>query len=169
MNYFTPDLILRGQSQDPQVVDDVERLWDNACERYRAHLDSIRSKMPSGLRHIEDHYYLHDAKIHGMGKKDRSFLIVLQLDTPPHSLLTLTYDLLRDPVVKQTALPLEYSSLPGSTAWEYDELDQDGKDPAAWHQVILLSNGWEVCLTFSNVAVQEVQSLFPVQVEVVAR
>lgn len=118
--------------------------------------------MPSVLRHIEDHYYLHDAKIHGMGARELSFLIVMQLDTPPNSLLTLSYDLLRDPNFKQVSLSEENRSLPGTIAWLYDELEQDAGDPTAWHQAILLSNGWEINLTFRNVVVQEAQTILPV-------
>ena len=93
MTYFTPDLYVRGQSLDDDVLDEVDRLWEEAGERYAAYLDTVRAEFSAGLCHIEERYYLHDAEIRGMARRGASFIITLQLDTPPHSLVTLTFDL----------------------------------------------------------------------------
>ena len=37
MKYFTPELYVRGQSEDPAVFDEVERGWDEGCDRSAAH------------------------------------------------------------------------------------------------------------------------------------
>ena len=162
MRYFTQEMIARGQSQDDKVVNEVEALWDEACERYSIYLDSVKPDMPPGLRHRVDSYYLHDAVIQGMGRQGNSFVIVLQLDTPPQSLITFTYDLVAEPIIQQNTLPPE-AGAPGKVVeWQYDEIERLPGDPVSWAQTILLSNGWEVKLHFRDVAVQEVQSLLPV-------
>jgi hypothetical protein len=94
MKYFTQDLIARGQSHDDNILNEVEALWDANCDQYVAYLDSIRDRLPPGLRHRVDNYYLHDAVIRGMGRQGRSFVIIAQLDTPPQSIITFTYELL---------------------------------------------------------------------------
>ncbi len=80
MNYFTQDLIIRGQSNDDKVLNEVEAQWDANCERYVAYLDSVRDRLPPGLRRRLDNYYLHDAVIRGMGRQRNSFVIIVQLD-----------------------------------------------------------------------------------------
>ena len=104
MNYFTRELIESGQSKDPAILNRHEELWDEACERYFKRLDNLKGGMPPGLRQLVDNYYLHDAVIRGMGQRNRSFLLVIQLDTPPESLLTFVYDLVEEPVIDKAAL-----------------------------------------------------------------
>jgi hypothetical protein len=160
MKYFTPDLYVRGQSRDPEVVDEVERLWDEAGDRYVAYLDSIRHELPPGLRFIDDHYYLHDARIRGMARQGNAFLITLQLDTPPQSLLTFTFDLLQEPAIQAGLLPPTLSQ--ADAEWLYDEWEKVEGDSPTWSMSILLSNGWEVKLHFRDVSVQEAQAILPV-------
>jgi hypothetical protein len=161
MKYFTPELIVMGRSEESQILNEQDRLWEEAGDRYVAYLDTIRPEFPSGLRKIDDSYYLHDAVIRGMGQEGRSFVIVLQLDTPPHSLLTFTYDLVDDPVIDREALPADYRSTGSVVDWQYDEIERVSGDPATWRQSVLLSNGWEVRLHFRDVKVQEAQALLP--------
>ncbi len=160
MKYFTQDLIVRGQSRDGAVLDEVETRWDEMCHRYTEYLDNIRADMPPGVRQRVNTYYLHDAVIHGMGQQRNSFVIVLQLDTPPQSMITFMYDLMSDPVIQRNTLPSELAT--GSIVqWQYDEIEMVLSSPATWRQAILLSNGWEVQLHFRDVAIQEMQSLIP--------
>src|SRR5947209_9877211 len=49
MKYFTPDLYVRGQSLDDDVLDEVDRLWEEAGERYAAYLDTVRAEFSAGL------------------------------------------------------------------------------------------------------------------------
>jgi hypothetical protein len=161
MKYFTPERIVRYGSEDATTWRAADAAWEEAGEGYVAYLDTVRSEFPAGLRKIDDSYYLHDAVIHGMGQEGRSFFIMLQLDTPPHSLLTFTYDLVGEPVIDREALPVDYRSTGGVVDWQYDEIERVPGQPATWRQSILLSNGWEVRLHFRDVAVQEVQALLP--------
>ncbi len=160
--YFTPDSIVRGQSADPKVLNEVERLWDEAGARYAAYLDAIRSDFPPGVRQMEDSYYLHDAVVRGMGQRHHSLVIVLQLDTPPNPLVTFTYDLIAEPVIDKAALPTGLFAASPIVEWQYDEIERLPGDPATWSHSILFSNGWEVRLRFRDVAVQGVQALLPV-------
>jgi hypothetical protein len=161
MKYFTPELIVRGQSADAKVLNEVERLWDEAGARYTAYLDTIRLAFPPGLRQMEESYYLHDAVVRGMGQRDRSVVIMLQLDTPPHSLVTFTYDLIADPVIDKNALPAGLFAASPIVEWQYDEIERLAGEPPTWSQSILFSNGWEVVLRFRDMNVQEVQALLP--------
>ncbi len=161
MKYFTPDLIARGQSHDSRVLNEVEALWDERCAHYNAYLASIRDELSPGLRHIEDNYYLHDAVVGSMGYRADQFVIVLQLDTPPRSLLTFTYHLVQPPQIDPHVLP-EVARSPGNIVeWHYDEIEKVPGKPPTWRQSILLSNGWEIVIHFRDVKVSEMQALLP--------
>jgi hypothetical protein len=161
MKYFTPDLVVRYGSDDPATWKAADAEWDERCQRYSAYLNSVKAELPPGLRHVEESYALHDAVVRGMGQRDRSFVIVLQLDAPPHSLLTFTYGLLGDPTIDEGALPPEVRTPEDHVEWQYDEIERVPGDPPSWSQSILFSNGWEVKLHFRDVAVQEMAALIP--------
>jgi hypothetical protein len=161
VKYFTPDLIVRGQSEDDRVLNEVEALWDERCQRYNSHLASLRDELCPGLRHIEDHYYLHDARVRGMGQRDGAFVIVLRLDTPPHSLLTFRYEVVEPPRIDRDVLPESVRSGGDSADWLYDEIEKVPGEPPTWRQSILLSNGWEIGIHFRDVKVEEMQAVLP--------
>ena len=160
MKYFTQDLIVRGQSRHDNVLNEVEALWDENCKRYAAYLDSIRDRLPPGLRHRVDRYYLHDAVVRGMGRQGNSFVIIVQLDTPPQSIVTFTYDLLSEPDIQKDTLPPEFCTGP-IVDWQYDEIEMVPNEPPSWRQSVLLSNGWELTFHFRDFSVQEVEALIP--------
>lgn len=161
MKYFTPDLIARGQSQDSCVLNEIETLWDESCQRYNTYLTSIRDELCPGLRQIEDNYYLHDAKVRGIGRRDEAFVIVLQLDTPPYALLTFTYELVEAPRIDPQALPEAARSQGDVVEWQYDEVEKMPGEPPTWRQSILLSNGWEVAVHFRDIKIEEMQAVLP--------
>ncbi len=161
MKYFTPELIAMGQSKDHTVLNRQEELWDEACERYFASLDSLKAHMPAGLRQILDSYYLHDAVVRGMGRRGQHFVSILQLDTPPQSILTFTYDLVEDPAIVKDALPSALCGTGSIVDWQYNEIELVLGDPPTWRESLLLSNGWELRLHFRDVQVQEVQAVLP--------
>lgn len=161
MKYFTPNLIARGQSHDSRVLDEVETIWDERCSDYQAYLASLRGQLCPGLRHIEDNYYLHDAMIRGVGHQAGIFTIILQLDTPPHSLLTFRYELVEPPHIDRDVLPESARSVGDAVEWQYDEIEKVEGQPPTWRQSILLSNGWEVALRFRDVKIEEMQALLP--------
>ena len=161
MNYFTQDLIARGQSRDDRVVNEVEEQWDANCARYVAYLDSVKDRLPAGLRQRIDCYYLHDAVIRGMGRQGNSFVIIVQLDTPPQSIVTFSYDLLTEPDIQKDTLPANARSAGARVDWLYDEVQMVPGEPPTWRQAILLSNGWQLTLHFRDIGLQEVEALLP--------
>jgi hypothetical protein len=161
MKYFTADLLLRFGSEDSAVAQAALEEWEEVSARYNASLQAIKESMPADLAHILESYYLHDAKVRGMGKKGRSFVIVLQLDTPPHSLLTFTFDLTGEPRINVSALPRDLCSTGEVVEWQYDEVERVAGEPPTWSWSMLFSNGWEVALSFRDVRVQEVQAWIP--------
>jgi hypothetical protein len=161
MRFFTPELIAMGQSSDEGVLREQERLWEEAGDRYVAYLDSIRARFPTGLRQIDENYYLHDAIIRAMGRRGQFFVIVLQLDSPPQSILTFTYELTLDPRIVKNTLPPEYSGTGTMVDWQYDEIEMVAGETPTWRQSILLNNGWEVILHFRDVQLQEVEAVLP--------
>src|SRR5260370_30637887 len=120
VKYFTRELVEMGRSKDHAVLNRQEELWDEACDRYFGRMDALKVEMPRGLRQIVDSYYLHDAVVRGMGQQGRKFLIVLQLDTPPRSLLTFSYDLSEDAAIDRAALPPELCSRGSLVDWQHD-------------------------------------------------
>jgi hypothetical protein len=161
MKYFTPDLLSRYGADEPAIYQPATEEWEQVCQRYSCYIDSVKGQMSPGLRHIEESYLLHDAKIRAMGKQGHSFVILVQLDNPPHSLVTFSFDLLDEPVISTAALPPELRSTGPIVEWQYDELELESRQPPTWSWSILLSNGWEVKLHFRDVQVQELQAMIP--------
>lgn len=161
MKYFTPELIVAYGSDDPANWKQAESQWDAACTQYNAVLASLKSSFPPGLRCIEEGYSLHDAVIRGMGRRQQAFVIVLQLDPPPQHLLTLTYDLVEEPIIRQDVLPADYRSTGDHIDWQYDEIEKASEQPLTWRQSVLLSNGWQIMLHFHDIRVEEAQALIP--------
>ena len=162
MKNFTQELVARGQADDDSTLNEVEEIWDKACDSYFQGLEAVKDQMPPGLRQRVEKYYLHDSAIRGMGRDGNSFVIMLQLDAPPHSLITFTYDLLAEPVILEETLPPCSRSKGQQVLWLYDEIEKlDGRQPG-WGQSILMNNGWEVRLHFDDIQVKEVEALLPV-------
>src|SRR5215468_6787126 len=160
MKYFTPEryVALQDHSSD-EAMNAADTVWEEAVDRYAAYLDTVRPHFPPGLRQIDESYYLHDSIIRGMGKRGRSFVIILQLDTPPQSILTFTYDLVEDPVIIKDALPPEVCGTGSVVDWQYEEVEMVPGTPPTWRQSVLLGNGWELSLHFRDVQVQEVEAV----------
>lgn len=162
MRYFTPERYVALQDfSSNATMNAADAVWEKAVDEYDGYLNSVQHELPPGLRHMQDSYYLHDATAYVMGRRDHSFVIVLQLDTPPKSILTFTYDLVAEPVIDRAALPPEHCTHGTQVEWQYDEVERIAGEPPTWQQSILLSNGWEVKLHFRDVAVVEAEALLP--------
>src|SRR5205823_9112990 len=94
-------------------------------------------------------------------RRGGAFLVVLQLDTPPQSLLTFTYDLVEEPRIDPQALLEAARFKGGAVEWQYDEVEKVGGQPPTWRQSVLLSNGWELTLHFRDVKAEEAEALIP--------
>lgn len=126
-----------------------------------AYLDAVRPHFPPGLRQIDESYYLHDAIIHGLGRRGPFLVMILQLDTPPQSILTFTYDLVDEPVIVKDVLPQKGCDTGSIVEWRYNEIEKVPGNPPTWRESLLLSNGWELVLHFRDVRVDEIQAVFP--------
>jgi hypothetical protein len=96
-----------------------------------------------------------------MGWREGAVVIVLQLDTPPHSLLSFTYELVDPPRIDPHVLPEAARSRGELVEWQYDEIEKVAGEPTTWRQAILLSNGWELVVHFRDVQVAEMQAILP--------
>ncbi len=96
-----------------------------------------------------------------MGKRGQSFVIILQLDTSPQSILTFTYELVEDPVINKDALPPEVRGTSPRVDWQYHEIEMVPGTPPTWKLSVLLGNGWELSLHFRDVQVREVEAVLP--------
>ena len=129
MKYFTRELWLRGQSKDDDVLDAVEAEWQQRCEQYRAYLATIDKEFPPGLKDLRARFCLHDARILNVGRHDHTFVINLQLDTPPYSFVTLTYELMGEPVILHEELPRELQGSGAVVWWQYEEVERLPGEP----------------------------------------
>jgi len=189
MKYYTSKLIEMGRSENDDILDKQDRLWGEAGALYAQYIKQVQRGFPRGVRRLFARYYLHDAVIHRIAEKDRSFLIELQLDTPPRSLLVFRYRLLRPAEVNKEALPPACRSKGPEVDWLYAEVEQlssdqilaspqastwvkdewltqaqsgNGKADAPWPfwaHRILLSNGWELTLCFHDIDIHEYENI----------
>jgi hypothetical protein len=160
MKFFTPQLMERFGSSDPDIAGQADTQWQEAGDRYDAYLTQIAPDLPEGVRHIQDNYVLHDAVVFGMGQQETHFIIILRLDAPPQDFLILTYDLISEPDIQREVLPSKHRCS-ARVEWMYDEVEPDAKKPSACAQSILFSNGWEVRLRYRDVHVQVMQPILP--------
>jgi hypothetical protein len=168
VKHLTAERLLRLQDRSTTArfhaaLDD----WEAALATYRRHLQRIAPKLPSGLRRLLTSVSFHDAHVLAIGQgrgrgRGSAFSITLHPQSDPAHLLVLDYTVV-EPPRKTMALPQEACSEP--VAWLYDELDVVAKRkghtaPTFLHQ-ILLSNGWEIRLHFSSVAIKRPAALLP--------
>ena len=166
MKHLTSQRLLRLQDRSTTArfqaaLDD----WEKALATYRRHVQRIAPKLPGGLRRLITSVSCHDAHVLAIGQgqgRSCAFSITLHPQSDPAHLLVLDYTLV-EPPRKTMALPLEACSEP--VAWLYDELDvvvkrKEHAAPTFLHE-ILLSNGWEIRVHFSSVAIKRPAALLP--------
>jgi hypothetical protein len=161
MKYMTPELIVRGQSRDPAELDAVETAWEANGERYREYFDQIRPVLPAGLLRLLDSYSLHDARVLAISRPAGGFHVLLQLDTPPRSLVGVHYDLVAEPTITEGVLPAGVATQGDWVEWWYDEIELIPGKPPTWRHSILLSNGWEITLDCRDVRIEESVPVLP--------
>src|SRR5712675_1792886 len=143
MKYFTPELCVRMQSCEGNAIDTLHAEWEHAASAYERRLKKIRTELPKSLRSLLDDYYLHDADVLNLAQRSGTFVIVLQLSSPPRDVVILTYKLVETATIDSTALPAEYCSQ--HVQWMYDELNLVPRKKHFSHD-LLLSNGWQIRL-----------------------
>lgn len=174
MNYFTPERLVRLQdhSEERQFLAALED-WESTLESYRQHLHEIQgevsgspsrsSEKPQKFLKFLTTVSLHDARVLEMYWGGRSrFRIALHPESQPGRLVILTYSLVQPPQIKRHVLPEQLRSEP--VAWLYDELTREDGSSAGkrvFRHTILLSDGSEVGLPFSSVAIERPIPLVP--------
>jgi hypothetical protein len=157
MKYFTPDLYLAFNSDDPRVADRADKKWEQVIAKYRQHLAVIAEKLPAEARRFAEEVDLHDAEILNMMnfpswllRKAGSDSIVSLLLEKLDAFVQLTY-WLASPL---TATPPRNDTCfsPERRHWLYDEMDLDS--PFV-HQ-ILFSDGSTLKVPFLWFIVTEI-------------
>jgi hypothetical protein len=160
MKYFTPELYLALQDfSSDEAMDTADANWEAAAKRYRRTLRRLLPSLPRGLRSLVEDFYLHDADVLGMGRHGKTFVMVVRLEVPPRELLVLNYRLTAEVVIQEhTGDPGERN---GPVQWLYDEVGAVPGKSGCWSHSILLTNGWEVQLRLSDVAIVRTESVYP--------
>jgi len=165
MKYFTPDLLLQFQSEDPKVSDNAADAWERAQKNYSIYLRRISTRLPKGFQLLRENYYLHDATVYGMGRgrphhesmqpivskhlSKSDFSVILRPENDRKKGLLLIYkgvvevDLVDHPALAQP--PARYQ-------WLYDEIKIDKQ--AAFKHSILLTGGIEVAISFRDLQIE---------------
>lgn len=158
MKYFTPQLIARGNSPDPAIVQGVEADWERALRGYGRRWQKIKAAFPREVQRFdEEQVCLHDAQVISMGRQRDTFVMVLQPEAPAQDVVLLTFTLDGEPAIDPQALSGWDAS--GPVTWLYEEFDLD-RSKRCWFEA-LLSNGWAVKLPFRDFQLLIAQKVFP--------
>jgi len=147
MKYFTPQLYIDFNSDDPDIADRADEQWERALADYRKHLKKIRGRLNEKVRDLAEVCCLHDAAYLGFTKislpSAAGDLAILAVEQGERALL-LVYVLADEPLV---ARPLESPLFSDQAVhWLYDEVDV-ASDGTFSHQ-ISLSDGRILALRF---------------------
>ncbi len=143
MKYFTATLYERFNSRDIEIADRADTQWRKAEAKYEARLDKIRIRLPATVRELADKFCLHDAEILSIGHDGDTASILVRADNVLYCLsYGLTSKLWTTPPRRSPAFSNQ------AVRWLYDEVDMPAK--GKFSHRILLSNGREISLSFSN-------------------
>jgi hypothetical protein len=160
MNYFTPELVLRGNSADAAVVEGVEQDWERAIQSYRRRLAKIKAAFPEGWQRFrKDRVRLHDAQLLSMARQGSTLVFVLQQEPPLHNIVVLIFTLDSEPEIDPTALPGRQHRT--FITWMYEEFDVDRHGKCCFE--VLLSNGWAEKLRFRDFSYLMGRAILPIQ------
>lgn len=148
MNYVTPDLLQRFGSQDDRIADAADAEFESVAARYRGDLRKLMPRLPAGMRELQKKFYLHDAFAYPLKADKREFMVKLKLDTPPHEELLLRYKLAKKPKLERHP-GLAEKECP-FLIWLYDEVEAVKGRPSQFYHSILLNNGFEIGLAFTD-------------------
>ena len=156
MTYFTPELFIRLQSDQEEVLEAAEIDWEEASTRYRTRLSQVRDELPDSVRELVEGHFLHDAEILGIGAEEDRFVIAVRTREPEDELLVLVYELIEPATIAREVLP---ESLRSDTMhWLHDEIEVRANEMEFNHK-IMFSNGWLVDLRFRSLEVVSTKPL----------
>jgi hypothetical protein len=173
MKFSTPELYVRGNSDDPDEVDRVEAEWERASQRYRRRLKKIEPSLPPQLRQFLAEQCLHDADVFGPARlpvysmpanPGDVIIVAQQINTLiPEFINTLA--ILQYAAVADLVVGVPYPSPVFSKAypyWLYDEVDLI--EPGLFSHEILFSDGRVVKLVFKEFRYHIAPLILPAQV-----
>ncbi len=147
MKYFTPELYVAFNSDDPSVADQADADWERATADYHQHLHKIGSRLPDKTRELAESTCLHDAVYLGYLKtpvpKTSAELAVVAVEQADDVLL-LIYVLAEEPSFSAPHRADVFSDI--AVHWLYDEVD--ATDRGVYSHDILLSNGRTLSVNF---------------------
>lgn len=153
MKYFTPELYLRFNSDDPREADEADGQWERAIRDYQKHLKKLGKRLAPAAREMARRLDLHDADYLGLEllsvPNQETPLAVLAVRPRPDQLLRLVYGLTEEPLMQQVQPDWPYSKK--KVHWLYDEFSVDER--GVQQHEILLSHGRVVSLKFQDLHV----------------
>jgi len=147
MKYFTPEMYVKFNSDDPAIADKADADWEKATADYRKHVRKLRSRLSGNTRELAESTCLHDAGYLGYLKapvpKSSGELAVVAVEKDTDVLL-LIYVLAEEPSFSAPHKAEVFSD--SSVHWLYDEVD--ATDRGVFSHEILLSNGRVLSVKF---------------------
>jgi len=111
MKFFTPERFVKLQeSESAETILEANEDWERAVAGYRARLEEIAPRLPSGPARLVAAGSLHDAAVVAMWNARTRLTILLQEDGRPGQFLLLSYSLIDPPYVDPAALPERFRS-----------------------------------------------------------
>jgi hypothetical protein len=147
MKYFTPELYVEFNSDEPAVADKADADWEKATADYRQHVRKIGGRLPGKARELAESTCLHDAVYSGYLKaplpKSSAELAVVAVEKAGDVVL-LIYVLAEEPSFSAPHAADVFSDI--AVHWLYDEVD--ATDRGVFSHDILLSNGRVLSVKF---------------------
>ena len=153
MRYFTPELVLRLNSQDSRIIDAAMEQWEKAIASYKKKLQKIERQIPAHSRRIAELSF-HDWSVLGVlssphsadaGKSALPAYVVLNHND---EFVILCY-LLTDKL-ERVESPMDWHLSKERIHWLYDELEVNGKGDLSFIHKVLLSDGTILLIPFSS-------------------
>lgn len=164
MNYFTPELYIRGNSPDDRVADRAEADWEDALRAYRRDLDAHVGVMNDRVAGLARDLCLHDAELLSLRADVPGPLVPSLLARPlrvatitlgtPAGIVSLMYFLWGAVEQGEPGCPWPFSK--SRTHWLYDEVEVEARPPypPLYRHRILWSDGGVTSIPFFDVIVQ---------------
>jgi hypothetical protein len=165
MQFFTPELYLRFNSENDDVASAADGEWERAIGDYRQHLDTIRDQMPSQVRKLAA-LDLHDAEFLACDElvEPTNFGSSKTLAPLPHwsalqivsvkqsdALTSLIYFLWDR--VREAPSPSDWPFSKNRPHWLYDEIGTAANRAGSFLHRILCSDGRVVEIPFTSVVI----------------
>jgi hypothetical protein len=190
MRFFTPELLARFGSDDPQIAQAAQEELEHRSVEYLDLLRGLEPRLPTRFRDLLDRFYLHDARVldestfietisqhfgrsmwGGLrpesgsslrrGSPLQSFWLHLQLDTPPRETLVLQYRFAR---IEKVEVHEALSEEGPYFEWQYDEVEVVQADAIVeFRHSILFTRGIELRLRYKGFDVATLKPMDPAE------